>query len=67
MTYNNDDYFATHFQEETKYNPCLSGRDNDQFLDESFWDQDPSDGNILCALFGSGGTDKTAYTQFWSG
>jgi hypothetical protein len=58
-------YFATHFQTDTKMEMCLSGWNNDNFIDDSFWAQNPSDLNILCAIYGSGGTDKTAYTQFW--
>jgi hypothetical protein len=50
-----DGYFATHFQKTTKATAdCLSGWDNDQFIDDSFRSQNPSDENILCALYGSG-------------
>lgn len=67
MTLNNQ-YFATHFQKTTSEvatTDCLAGWNNDNFVNDTFRSQNPSDSNILCALYGSGGTDKTAYTQFW--
>lgn len=34
------------------------------FLNQRFWDQNPSDENIICALYGESPThDMTAYTQ----
>ncbi|MEI7919364.1 MAG: hypothetical protein WCH65_04090 [bacterium] len=32
-----------------------------------FWNQNPTRGNVICALYGSGGNDTTAYTSNWSG
>ena len=53
--------------------------DNDKFLDSTFWNMydnlpyslqwqyDYRRGAIICALYGSGQNDKTAYTKYWSG
>ena len=57
-------------------NDCVFGGlswDNENFLDENFWTQwdnltDPEDksGAIICALYGSGEWDTTAYTNGWN-
>lgn len=39
--------------------------DNDNFLNSTFWSQNPSDEDIIDALYGSE-DDKTAYTLNWS-
>ena len=41
------------FSDRYKMEMCLSGWNNDNFIDDSFWAQNPSDLNILCALYGS--------------
>ena len=47
----------------------LSTRNNDNFIDSTFWATNPSSGDIINALYGdgSGGTDTTAYTKYWTG
>ena len=46
--------------------PCLDGRwDNDHFLTPNFWNLDPTDSQVVCALYGSGWNDQTAYTMWW--
>ena len=44
-------------------------RNNDNFLDKSFWNANPSTEDIITAVFGDGtiGNDKTAYTRWWTG
>jgi hypothetical protein len=48
-------------------------RDNDNFINKSFWNTNPTSGQIINALFGdgngngTGGTDTTAYTRHWTG
>ncbi|MCX6823664.1 MAG: right-handed parallel beta-helix repeat-containing protein [candidate division SR1 bacterium] len=41
-------------------------RNNANFLSGAFWDNNPTSGDIIKALYGSGG-GQTAYTQNWSG
>ncbi len=63
-----ESYFATHFQNESKEESfCMSSWDNDNFLDDSFWSQNPTDTNIVCALYGANSQDQTAYTTTWLG
>ena len=43
---------------------CASRWDNDNFINDYFRSQNPTTGNIVCALFGNGSsTDTTAYTK----
>jgi hypothetical protein len=44
---------------------CNPDRDNDNFLTGRFWIFHPSKDNIICALYGSGPNDTTAYTKQW--
>jgi len=46
---------------------CLQSSqwNNDNFLTGRFWSLNPSDDNIICALYGWTGTDWTAYTKQW--
>ena len=53
------------FVDEYRDLSCPDWWDNDKFLDESFWSQDPSEENIICALYGKNKNDTTAYTQIW--
>lgn len=41
--------------------------DNDNYLDDTFWAQNPTDSDIINALYGdgTGWTDTTAYTEKW--
>ena len=64
--YKGTDYFATHFQNNITYtDPCLPAWNNDKFIDESFWIQNPTDQNIICAIYGSYNDTETAYTRQW--
>ncbi|MCX6823315.1 MAG: right-handed parallel beta-helix repeat-containing protein [candidate division SR1 bacterium] len=47
--------------------PCLSGWNNDNYITTGFRNSNPNSRNIICALYGSGLGDTTAYTQDWSG
>ena len=49
----------------TLYPSCLSGWNNDNFINPTFWSQSPTADNIICALYGSGVGDQTAYTKKW--
>ena len=40
--------------------------DNDNFIDQTFWDQSPTDQDIKNALYGSSQSDTTAYTKEWT-
>lgn len=42
--------------------------DNDNFLTEEFWDNNPTDAQIIRALYGdgSGWIERTSYTKYWS-
>jgi len=46
---------------------CLQSSqwNNDNFLTGRFWSLNPSDDNIICALYGTGENDTTAYTVWW--
>ena len=44
---------------------CLNNWDNDYFLTPDFWNQDPRDEAIICALYGKDKSDQTAYTMWW--
>ena len=46
--------------------PCLSWWNNDNYLTTWFRNNNPNDSNIICALYGNGTGDTTAYTQDWS-
>ncbi len=46
---------------------CNWTRNNDNFISWAFRDLNPTDDNVICALYGSGQGDTTAYTQFRSG
>lgn len=64
--------FASHYAYTTQYTleaDCASRWNNDNFIDASFRAHNPTPGNIICALYGSGenGSDPTAYTQNRSG
>ena len=49
-----------------------STRNNDNYINNSFWSTNPSTGQIINALFGDGNgtwygwSDKSAYTQLWT-
>ena len=53
--------------DEDKYIAQHNGWSNEYFLDDSFWDSDPSDEDVIWALYGDGdgGVDNTAYTEHW--
>ncbi|MEI6119168.1 MAG: hypothetical protein WCP92_08460 [bacterium] len=34
--------------------PCMSSRNNDNFLTTGFWNNNPNANNIICALYGNG-------------
>ena len=36
------------------------------FLNQDFWQQNPTNANIMYALFGNGLPGSTAYTRLWS-
>jgi hypothetical protein len=75
--WNNNGYFATHFQGEGVWDEedilyCLSNWDNKNFITGSFWSDwngltSPTEksGAIICALYGTGPNNKTAYTRQW--
>jgi parallel beta-helix repeat protein len=45
---------------------CLNGWNNDNFIDDTFWSAYTGiTDNIICALYGSGASDTTAYTELW--
>lgn len=56
-----------HFEKQVEYNKCLSGRDNNNFIDETFRAMNPTDDNIICAIYGSEDDTDTAYTHTWLG
>ncbi len=58
-----EDY--THYYDTIRYISwaCLFSRNNDNFIDQTFWDKNPSTENIICALYWSWWSDKTAYTE----
>lgn len=59
-------YFAMHFQKQTEIvSLCLSWWDNDNFIDNTFRAQNPTNNNIICAIYGSWTSDQTAYTKTW--
>jgi hypothetical protein len=41
--------------------------DQADFIDQAFWDSNPTSGEIIEATFGTAGKLTTAYTQHWSG
>ena len=49
------------------YPSCLTGWDNDNFITKAFRDGSPTDENVVCALYGDGPGDQTAYTKSWGG
>ena len=67
-----DTYLATHFEERINIPNCLSTWNNDNFLNEHFWDTYSGENDmwrlqLICALYWKDQTDKTAYTIWWSG
>jgi hypothetical protein len=65
-------YFAMHFDHVIQYNfavDCMTWWNNDNFLNSTFWNNipAPTTGNIICAIYGSGWNDRTAYTTGWNG
>ena len=62
-------YFAMHFQKDTTLDTtirCKTWRDNNNFITSDFWSGTVTDNNIICALYGTGIGDTTAYTEFWT-
>lgn len=47
--------------------PSTTSRENNNFIDESFWNLWPASEDIINALYGTDITDKTAYTENRSG
>lgn len=43
-----------------------ASRQRGWFLTSDFWDQSPSNANIMYAVFGNGTTGATAYTRLWT-
>jgi hypothetical protein len=39
---------------------------NNDFIDQEFWDGDPTNNEIIDAIYGNGFDTVTAYTQNWS-
>lgn len=45
---------------------CNASRDNDNFINWAFWELNPTDNNIVCALYGAEEDTSTAYTNIWT-
>jgi len=65
ITFKDDENYTVSWRVVFATQTCNPDWDNRNFLTGRFWSLNPTDEQIICALYGSGGGNTTAYTKQW--